>query len=115
MTGGGSKLFDLEDYAGTYEIRNAYLKAANPLQLAAGPYRAARDAWLLCSWLLVVCLVAVRVTAACLDALLLVAVGWDWLLCSWLLRAWLLCSWLLCFLQLTCPRARPTCSMPIVS
>ena len=58
---------------------------------------------------LVVCLVAVRLTAAC------VAVGWDWLLCSWLLRAWLLCSGLLCFLQLTCPRARPTCFMPIVS
>ena len=29
-----SKLFDLEDYAGTYrETRNAYLKAANQLKL----------------------------------------------------------------------------------
>jgi len=32
-----SKLFDLEDYAGTYrETRNAYLKAANQLKLATG-------------------------------------------------------------------------------
>ena len=39
------KLFDLEDYAGTYrETRNAYLKAANQLKLATGPsrYKAAR-------------------------------------------------------------------------
>ena len=41
-----SKLFDLEDYAGTYrETRNAYLKAANQLKLATGPYKAARDAY----------------------------------------------------------------------
>ena len=40
------KLFDLEDYAGTYrETRNAYLKAANQLKLATGPYKAARDAY----------------------------------------------------------------------
>jgi len=39
-------LFDLEDYAGTYrETRNAYLKAANQLKLATGPYKAARDAY----------------------------------------------------------------------
>ena len=32
-----AKLFDLEDYAGTYrETRNAYLKAANQLKLATG-------------------------------------------------------------------------------
>jgi len=41
-----AKLFDLEDYAGTYrETRNAYLKAANQLKLATGPYKAARDAY----------------------------------------------------------------------
>ncbi len=35
-----AKLFDLEDYAGTYrETRNAYLKAANQLKLATGPYK----------------------------------------------------------------------------
>merc|ERR1711898_69458 len=39
-------LFDLEDYAGTYrETRDAYLKAANELKLATGPYKAARDAY----------------------------------------------------------------------
>ena len=43
---GDSQLFDLEDYAGTYrETRNAYLKAANQLKLATGPYKAARDAY----------------------------------------------------------------------
>ena len=41
-----SKLFDLEDYAGTYrETRDAYLKAANELKLATGLYKAARDAY----------------------------------------------------------------------
>ncbi len=36
----------LQDYAGTYrETRNAYLKAANQLKLATGPYKAARDAY----------------------------------------------------------------------
>ena len=41
-----AKLFDLEDYAGTYrETRNAYLKAANQLKLATGPYKDARDAY----------------------------------------------------------------------
>jgi hypothetical protein len=35
-----------QDYAGTYrETRNAYLKAANQLKLATGPYKAARDAY----------------------------------------------------------------------
>ncbi len=66
--------------------------------------------WLLCPGCMLGCC-----ALDCCVPLLLVAVGWDWLLCSWLLRAWLLCSWLLCFLQLTCPRARPTCSMPTVS
>ena len=38
-------LFDLEDYATTYRAtRDAYLKAANELKLATGPYKAARDA-----------------------------------------------------------------------
>ena len=37
--------FDLEDYATTYRAnRDAYLKAANELKLATGPYKAARDA-----------------------------------------------------------------------
>ena len=41
-----SKLFNLEDYAGTYrETRVEYLKAANELRLATGPYKAARDAY----------------------------------------------------------------------
>ena len=41
-----SKLFDLEDYATTYRAtRDAYLKAANELKLATGPYKAARDAY----------------------------------------------------------------------
>ena len=39
-------LFDLEDYATTYRVtRDAYLKAANELKLATGPYKAARDAY----------------------------------------------------------------------
>ena len=39
-------LFDLEDYATTYRAtRDAYLKAANELKLATGPYKAARDAY----------------------------------------------------------------------
>ena len=39
-------LFDLEDYAGTYcETRDVYLKAANELKLATGPYKAACDAY----------------------------------------------------------------------
>ena len=39
-------LFDLEDYATTYRAtRDAYLKAANELNLATGPYKAARDAY----------------------------------------------------------------------
>jgi ferric iron reductase protein FhuF len=34
---------DLEDYATTYRAtRDAYLKAANELKLATGPYKAAR-------------------------------------------------------------------------
>jgi hypothetical protein len=34
------------EYAGTYrETRDAYLKAANELKLATGPYKAARDAY----------------------------------------------------------------------
>jgi hypothetical protein len=38
--------FDLEDYATTYRAtRDAYLKAANELKLATGPYKAARDAY----------------------------------------------------------------------
>jgi ABC-type transporter lipoprotein component MlaA len=42
----GRKLFDLEDYATTYRAtRDAYLKAANELKLATGPYKAARDAY----------------------------------------------------------------------
>merc|ERR1712167_60280 len=41
-----SLLFDLEDYATTYRAtRDAYLKAANELKLATGPYKAARDAY----------------------------------------------------------------------
>ena len=45
-----AKLFDLEDYAGTYrETRNAYLKAANQLKLATGPYKASRDAYVAAS------------------------------------------------------------------
>ena len=36
--------FDLEDYAGYYrETRDAYLKDANELKDATGPYKAARD------------------------------------------------------------------------
>merc|ERR1712167_448769 len=43
-------LFDLEDYAGTYrETRDAYLKAANELKLATGPYKAARDSKRVCA------------------------------------------------------------------
>jgi hypothetical protein len=43
-------LFDLKDYATsgptTYRVtRDAYLKAANKLKLATGPYKAARDAY----------------------------------------------------------------------
>ena len=39
-------LFHLEDYATTYRVtRDAYLKAANELKLATGPYKAARDAY----------------------------------------------------------------------
>jgi len=39
-------LFDLGDYATTYRAtRDAYLKAANELKLATGPYKAARDAY----------------------------------------------------------------------
>jgi len=39
-------LFDLEDYATTYRsTRDAYLKAANELKLATGPYKASRDAY----------------------------------------------------------------------
>jgi hypothetical protein len=35
-----SLLFDLEDYATTYRAtRDAYLKAANELKLATGPYK----------------------------------------------------------------------------
>ena len=46
MKGCFQKLFDLEDYAGTYRAtRDAYLKAANELKLATGPYKAARDAY----------------------------------------------------------------------
>lgn len=38
--------FDLEDYATTYRAtRDGYLKAANELKLATGPYKAARDAY----------------------------------------------------------------------
>ena len=38
--------FDLEDYATTYRAtRDAYLKAANELKLATGPYTAAHDAY----------------------------------------------------------------------
>ena len=37
---------DLEDYATTYRAtRDAFLKAANELKLATGPYKAARDAY----------------------------------------------------------------------
>ena len=39
-------LFDLGDYATTYRAtRDAYLKAANELKLATGPYKAARDGY----------------------------------------------------------------------
>ncbi len=39
-------LFDLEDYVTTYCVtRDAYLKAANELKLATGPYKAARDVY----------------------------------------------------------------------
>jgi hypothetical protein len=35
-----------QDYATTYRAtRDAYLKAANELKLATGPYKAARDAY----------------------------------------------------------------------
>ena len=38
--------FDLEQYAITYRSkRDAYIKAANELKLATGPYKAARDAY----------------------------------------------------------------------
>ena len=38
--------FDLEAYATTYrETRDAYLKAANELKLATGPYKSARDSY----------------------------------------------------------------------
>ena len=38
--------FDLEDYATTYRAtRDAYLKAANEMKLASGPYKAARDGY----------------------------------------------------------------------
>jgi hypothetical protein len=38
--------FDLEDYATTYRAtRDAYLKAANELQLASGPYKSARNTY----------------------------------------------------------------------
>merc|ERR1711959_602505 len=38
-----SLLFDLEDYATTYRAtRDAYLKAANELKLATGPYKESR-------------------------------------------------------------------------
>ena len=38
--------FDLEAYHAVYkETRDAYLKAANELKLATGPYKAARDAY----------------------------------------------------------------------
>lgn len=38
--------FDLEDYATTYRAtRDAYLKAANELKLATGPYKSARDSY----------------------------------------------------------------------
>ena len=38
--------FFLQDYATTYRAtRDAYLKAANELKLATGPYKAARDAY----------------------------------------------------------------------
>ena len=40
------KPFDLEDYNTTYRAtRDAYLKAANELHMATGPYKAARDAY----------------------------------------------------------------------
>jgi hypothetical protein len=42
-----SLLFDDGDSVGTYlEARTAYLKAANELKLATGPYAAARDAYI---------------------------------------------------------------------
>ena len=42
----GVYAFDLEDYATTYRAtRDAYLKSANELKLATGPYTAARDAY----------------------------------------------------------------------
>lgn len=38
--------FDLEDYATTYRAtRDAYLKAANEMKLATGPYKSARNAY----------------------------------------------------------------------
>jgi hypothetical protein len=38
--------FDLEDYATTYRAtRDSYLKAANELKLATGPYKSARDSY----------------------------------------------------------------------
>ena len=41
-----ASLFDLGEYANTYRgTRDAYLKAANELKLATGPYKAARDAY----------------------------------------------------------------------
>jgi len=41
-----SYAFDLEDNATTYRAtRDAYLKAANEMKLATGPYKAAREAY----------------------------------------------------------------------
>jgi len=41
------KIFDLEDYTGTYrESRDAYLKASKELELATRPYKMARDAYI---------------------------------------------------------------------
>jgi hypothetical protein len=42
----GAHAFDIEDYATTYRAtRDAYLKSANELKLATGPYVAARKAY----------------------------------------------------------------------
>ena len=41
-----TKLFELEDYAGTYRaVRDEYLRAAAELNLASGPYKEVRDAY----------------------------------------------------------------------
>lgn len=41
-----AQAFDLEDYATTYRAtRDAYLKAANELKLATGPYKAAQNSY----------------------------------------------------------------------